>query len=446
MKKIITYLIINCFILVLFSCAKPEEKLIYTKIDPLPTTSDVSIVVSSDLHFLSNKTVSADSYMKRPQYDGDGRIIVYNEELIDAFIAEMLLIKPDCVVITGDLTFNGAYINHLELSLKLDTLVKAGIRVLVVPGNHDLNRNDSVNYLTIGYEPIQTTTSKDFYKIYYNCGYGNAISKDEDSLSYVYQISEDLLILMLDSCLYTDGQNHLTRTSGEIKTSTMQFVENVLENAKKNDVEVIVASHHNLFQHSELFTSGYQLNNHHEIMTILEKNAVKLYLSGHMHIQHIENNDNITEILTSSLAITPHQYGKINYQPNKSFSYQTKVVNVDDYYQQLESSNSDLLNFAEYSANFFEKSSYDKTYNGIMFEDSNLYEYAAAAATIQAILNPSYFAGTTYLVVDKVRDNPDYGIFFSKKNMFNYRYIKSIIESGNRNHTQVTIDLVNKYF
>ena len=54
--------------------------------------------------------------------------------------------RPDLLLISGDLTHHGERQSHLDLVTDLLSLEKEGVRVLVVPGNHDINIPNAVAY------------------------------------------------------------------------------------------------------------------------------------------------------------------------------------------------------------------------------------------------------------------------------------------------------------
>ena len=62
--------------------------------------------------------------------------------------------------------------------------------------------------------------------------------------------------------------------------------------------------------------------------------------------------DGVTEIATSSLAVSPNQYGIIDFSNNK-FSYCTKAVDVSAWAERNSIDDSDLLDFSAYSEDFF---------------------------------------------------------------------------------------------
>ena len=72
-------------------------------------------------------------------YGGDGRVLLYSWEILDAFIEDMKEKDPDLLLLSGDLTLNGEKASHEELAALLEELDEEGITTLVIPGNHDIN-------------------------------------------------------------------------------------------------------------------------------------------------------------------------------------------------------------------------------------------------------------------------------------------------------------------
>ena len=66
-------------------------------------------------------------------------MVTYADEIIDEFIDVVKKEKPDIVVLTGDLSFNGEKGSHQGLADKLMKIKDAGITVAVIPGNHDVD-------------------------------------------------------------------------------------------------------------------------------------------------------------------------------------------------------------------------------------------------------------------------------------------------------------------
>ena len=76
----------------------------------------------------------------------DGKVVKYLPQLLDAFMDQVIAEKPSALVLSGDITMNGEKINHEELARKLGKVQEAGIPVLVIPGNHDINNPNAAVY------------------------------------------------------------------------------------------------------------------------------------------------------------------------------------------------------------------------------------------------------------------------------------------------------------
>ena len=92
--------------------------------------------------------------------------------------------KPDLVVLTGDLSFNGEKGSHQKLAQKLEQLREKNIQVAVIPGNHDIDNIYTKGYGQDDYFDVDNINAKDFQDIYQNLGYHLATSKHDESLSY----------------------------------------------------------------------------------------------------------------------------------------------------------------------------------------------------------------------------------------------------------------------
>ena len=76
----------------------------------------------------------------------DGKVIRYLPQLLEAFLDEVIEEKPAALVLSGDITMNGEKVNHQELADRLKRVQDAGVQVLVIPGNHDINNGNAAVY------------------------------------------------------------------------------------------------------------------------------------------------------------------------------------------------------------------------------------------------------------------------------------------------------------
>lgn len=388
------------------------------------TNEPVKIITATDMHHLSpSLTDNGDAFWNTIN-NSDGKVIQYIDEIMSAFSDDVISASPDVLILSGDLTFNGEKASHEDLAKKLAVIQESGVQVLVIPGNHDINKTSSVKFVGDEYEYVDSVTADEFKKIYADFGMNQAESVDENSLSYIYKANSDLCILMLDTNAY--GENF-------VQDKTYEWLESQLKKAKKKNMQVLAVSHQNLLAHNSLLTFGYQLYDANELLELYNKYDVKLNLSGHIHMQHIKTDD-ITEIATSSLAVAPNQYGIIDFN-NNEFNYSTKSVDVSAWAENNGINNRDLLSFAEYSEKFFKDTSKNQIIS--RFENSNISEKEKnLLAETFADINSSYFAGVPI-------NHTDYesGIELWQKqdNNFMLNYINSILDDSSNNYCKITV-------
>ena len=165
--------------------------------------------------------------------------------------------------------------------------------------------------------------------MYKDFGYQDALTYDTDSLSYIYKLSEDKWILMIDSNYSENNYEFdMNFVGGELTKTTMDWLKENLAYAKENNIEVISTMHHNLLVHNELFKKSYTLNNNQELLDVYKEYGVKINFSGHLHIQSIKNQDGIYDIASGSLVDYGNRYGKLDVYDN-CYEYQAIKLEND---------------------------------------------------------------------------------------------------------------------
>lgn len=73
---------------------------------------------------------------------------------------------------------------------------------------------------------------------------------------------------------------------------------------------------------SKVYVDDCTLEHSDRLIDLLEERNIPLFLSGHLHVQHFMQHDDIGiyEVVTSSLATPPCQYGVLGYMSDESFS------------------------------------------------------------------------------------------------------------------------------
>ena len=126
-------------------------------------------------------------------------LLVESRQIFEAALAAIVAEKPDFLLVCGDLNRDGERTSHELAVRELAGLRQSGIRVFVVPGNHDILNPRASRYVGGSSEAVASVTPAEFAALYGDFGYDSAVSRDPDSLSYVAEAVPGLWLLALDS-------------------------------------------------------------------------------------------------------------------------------------------------------------------------------------------------------------------------------------------------------
>lgn len=251
------------------------------------TKTTTNIVVLSDLH-----VVAPDRATTMTLQPGERKMLKHSAEILQTTVDSILALAPTMVLITGDLTDDADAASHKFVVSQLSRLSAAEIQVLVIPGNHDCGKEYSKEQFALDYAPF---------------GYGSNSVRDEKSLSYVCEPTQNLAIVAIDS----NGKSR----------DAMKWATDKVKNATMQGKQVIVMMHHHLTPH---FTSEDKLlatsvidDSEATSAALLEAGA-HFVLTGHTHIHdaatlRIANrNDSIVDVCTGALSGYPHPYRILN--------------------------------------------------------------------------------------------------------------------------------------
>ena len=441
--RLLAGLLASVFLLAGCGSAPPEP-------DPVPIIppapgETVRLDVATDLHLITPALVQDGESFRAAYESGDGKQINYISQITDAFLAQVIAEKPNALILTGDLSLDGEKKSHEDLAARLERVRRAGIPVFVIPGNHDINNSYAAGfkknkkYNTPGIDP------QEFAQIYQNCGYGDAVSRDETTLSYLAQISPDLWLVMLDTNIYdVKAGMSLSPVGGSLSAETLSWLERCLQDAEEAGATVISATHHNLVDHSDRINKNYTLDNAQEVLDLYDRYGVVVNLSGHIHVQSIaasqRENHGIFDIATSSLAVYTNQYGQLTVEPGKRISYHTQEVDVEGWATQTGSEDENLLHFEDYSYRFFYDLSFARSlYN--LYMDQVPADDAQVMAQTMALLNPVYFSGTVGEIREEILASDHYALWKKKGAMVSYEYNESMLKVPDYDPRRVEIPL-----
>jgi 3',5'-cyclic AMP phosphodiesterase CpdA len=398
MKKFRAYtLLLFYFILLLtFGCVRAFR---YTMgCANIAADQSFSIFITSDIHHFSKELYDNGKSFQEFLMSGDGKLLQYSGELIDALIRDIERDRPDFLIVTGDLTCNGEKKSHQELVKKFEAIEAAGTCVLVVPGNHDVQNPWASQYIGDTATTVETVTLEEYLSLYDSFGYSEAIAKDENSLSYMAIPAEDTWLLMLDTADY--GRNMSKKypeMHGSLSVKTLKWIEQCAALADESNARLIAVMHHSLLHHSDILNDKYTLENCDELLNIFKNHGIEIVMTGHVHVQDIKtceyDGKTIYDIATSSLSVFPHQYGRLRYTPNVGFEYSTSMVDIGKWSRQQGLSDEYLCNFEEYSAEFF-STQCGRMHKNCLARQEGLSEEEMRLA-LEAVdkMNMLYFAG-----------------------------------------------------
>ena len=384
------------------------------------SVSGFRAVIASDLHYIAPELTDGGPGYQQILKNGDSKFMPYVEEITDAFLDEVLADPPDVVLLTGDLTFNGAEISHRRLAGKLQKLEDAGIPVLVLPGNHDVYNENAALYRGGSFERVPFASGESFAEIYRDFGPGEALSADSDSLSYVWQLNEQVWIMMLD-------ENTAHDFCG-LSDRSFQWIEAQLQKAREEGRFVLVAGHQNVFQHS-IFRGGYVIQGAQRLQELLRRYGVPLCLSGHLHTQHVLSENGLTEIATSALCSYPCQYAVLTAEDGR-LRYGTRRLDLAAWAERNGRPDAVFQDFAGAAGTYMD-AHFTPAGMAPLVDDPVL--WAEMLAYLQA-LNRAYFSGDLREIAALDPDGRLAGLWAEENGMTAW-YLRSVLDEEGNDHT-----------
>lgn len=420
-------------------------------IEPFPTTEaeemeseeptfiwEKTAIVATDIHYLARSLSDGGSGFQYMVEHGDGKVVTYIEEIVDAFLEEVIEQRPDMLILSGDLTLDGEKKSHQELAEKLYRVKDAGIPVLVIPGNHDINNHHAAEYRGDDRFPAEFTTPGEFREIYRDFGYDEAISHDRTTLSYIYQLDEDNRLMMLDTCQYQKK----AKVGGAILSDTYDWIDAQLEAAWDDGINLIPVAHHNLLDESEIYVDDCTIEHGEQLVERLEDWDVPFFLSGHLHVQHTKRSDEdrgIWEMVTSSLATPACQYGVLKFRDDGSFDYHTRAVDVESWARRQGRTEEDLLEFDSFKKPFLKRVFYNQAYDVLEKLPQMDESRRRQMSELYCELNYHYYQGTAFQIRDQVLKDPNYELWLEVDLTTALTdYVEYIISDAKRDYNQVS--------
>lgn len=242
-------------------------------------------------------------------------------QIVDAFLWDAVQQDADVLLLLGDITNQGRHAQHEALLARLKEAEEAGVRVLVLPGNHDIGEVDT----------------EQFAALYADFGYAEAFSRDSSSLSYSVLL-EDHLLLMLDTGGY--GGQQLT---ARLSDSTLTWMQGQLERARVEGWQVIAAGHYPLCTEQACAFLGKE-----KALELFEAYGVGLYLCGHLHKRCVAVQGGLTELVVDQTIAYPCSYALLTADGEGGYRYQPRQIAVSQWAAHAGQNDPNLADFDAY--------------------------------------------------------------------------------------------------
>lgn len=247
-----------------------------------------------------------DDYMKNEMY-----CLAESSRIVHATFDEIIKdTEIDTVIIPGDLSKDGEKQSHIGFVRELNRLKDAGKKVYVITAGHDYNDNPR-GYVGENYVPVEPTTFEELYGLYYDFGLSEALAVDKETHSYVAQVAKDVRMIAFNC----DSNRE---TKGSIDDRLLEWAKVQIDKAKADGCFVFCINHYPIIPSVPVFDliGDAHIKDWRKVASFLADNGVNLALTGHMHIQSInefysESGNKFVDICTSVLVGSPGKYRKI---------------------------------------------------------------------------------------------------------------------------------------
>jgi 3',5'-cyclic AMP phosphodiesterase CpdA len=291
----------------------------------------VRFAVVSDPH-LYDTGLGLEGTAVKEYMDNDRKLLPETYEILSEALVRARDLNPSFLLVCGDLTKDGERQDHL---LMAQMLAASGLRVFVVPGNHDILNPHAMSFAEQRAAPVPTVTPAEFAEIYGDFGYGGALFRDPDSLSYVTEPVPGLWLLAVDSASYSgNAAKGRPETGAGLTQGRIDWIEKMLGEARRRDTAVIVMMHHGVVEH---FTGQakhygeYLVNDRTEVAALFAAWGVRAVFTGHYHSQDVTmtrtgSGGVLYDIETGSLASFPNPVRSVEITPSQVMEIRSTFI------------------------------------------------------------------------------------------------------------------------
>lgn len=288
----------------------------------------VNFYLLTDTHYYENELgvegKAFDTYMKKEQY-----FMKESSAIVRSVFKKIADDKQtNIVIIPGDISKNGEIESHKSFIKELEWLKAQGKKIFLITAGHDYGEWSSC-YKNDECLPVEGTAFEALYDMYREFGIGDAISVDTETHSYIAQITDG--VRMLAICADSPNQ-----PKGAMDDRLMLWAKEQLDKAKADGCSVFAICHYPIIPSVPVFdlVGDAKLKQWRKVASFLADNGVELALTGHMHIQSInefysENGNRLIDVCTSCLVGSPAKYRKITVDDASRLTI--KTIDVGDF-------------------------------------------------------------------------------------------------------------------
>lgn len=282
-------------------------------------TKELKVTVANDLHYSHDYKSTNTSKVYTTDYANKvstGQLRLENELIIDEFLSR---VQGDVLLLPGDITDNGTEVEHAYMAAKLEAFEAAtGKKVFLIPGNHDYMQHRGGKM-----------TAEKIKANYLSLCYGEAITVDTETASYVADLDSEYRLLAIDATTRPGGNQGLDER-------LYSWIEAQLKNAQADGKKVIAISHYNLLEHLVMMDklhAGSVLTSSLGLPELFAQYNVKYTFTGHTHEQDIvaytgSNGNTIYDVVTTTINAYPCSYREVTF--GEKVKFETKLIDKID--------------------------------------------------------------------------------------------------------------------
>lgn len=267
------------------------------------------VMVIADPHVLAGELCNPESQSCKDMMESQRKMLDLSDAAWCALMDTAMKYQPALLLIPGDLTKDSEKASHNKVVKSLKQLHAAGIKTLVIPGNHDIGGKA---YAYTGDTKTVVDSLKDSeWESTYSWVYENA-AKDKNSHSFAAEPLDGLTVIGID------GSNKSAGT-GSLSKATLTWILEQADAARTKGNMIIAMSHWQILEHFDqqgTLESSCRFKNADALRDSLMHHGVHVVLTGHFHVNGIttfrdttgQTNDSIIEITTGSPITYPCPY------------------------------------------------------------------------------------------------------------------------------------------